>query len=352
MQLKYYKELDGVRGVAAIMVMLFHFINGLTYSGAFFQFVKKVSFLGQTGVSLFFVLSGFLITRILIQQKSQPFYFKKFYFRRALRIFPLYFLFLIIYFIIISIFNHSFSLNSFFYYVVYIQNFAMTFHWNITGPEHLWSLAVEEHFYLCWPLFVYFVDRKYLYHFIIGMIILSIFIRIYLIHQNLESFYFTFSRLDELSFGCLLALKELRNELSLKKFKFNKTTITIICFFCISILLIWYLLSGAGNNIIQIFKYTILGYIYYIFIGLIIQLDMHHCIKKLFTSFPLTFSGKISYGLYIYHPLCFLLLNYVMDNHFLFLNFLFSIIFTYLISFISFYYFENPFIKLKKKLAI
>jgi len=351
MQLKYYKELDGVRGLAAIMVMLFHYINGLSYSSSFFQSIKKLTFLGQTGVSLFFVLSGFLITRILIKQKDKSYYFKYFYYRRALRIFPLYFLFLFIYFIITGVLTHSFNLNNIFYYVVYIQNFAMTFQWNISGPEHLWSLAVEEHFYIFWPFIIFLVSSKYLSKFVVAMIILSISVRVFLLQQNLETFYFTFSRLDELSFGCLLALKELRDYTEKKKFKFNKTTYVFFTLSILTAFFVWYLFSGKNNYGLQIFKYTFLGFIYYICIGSIIQLHSKNWLKKIFLSKVLCFSGGISYGLYIYHPLCFLLLNQIIGFHYLIVNFLISFLFTYIVAYLSFNYFEYPFIKLKSKLA-
>src|ERR1700755_1520169 len=99
--LKYYKGLDGVRGLAALMIMFYHFTPDSSNTGSFLHFLKKISVIGQSGVTLFFVLSGFLITRILLASKPNKDYFKKFYTKRALRIFPLYYLFLIICFFII-----------------------------------------------------------------------------------------------------------------------------------------------------------------------------------------------------------------------------------------------------------
>jgi peptidoglycan/LPS O-acetylase OafA/YrhL len=351
MQLKYYKELDGVRGLAVIMVMLFHYINGLTYSTINFKYLKKVAFLGQTGVSLFFVLSGFLITRILINQKDRPHYFRNFYYRRVLRILPLYLLFLILYFIITSVLNQSISFKNILYYLFYIQNFAMTFGWKIIGPEHLWSLAVEEHFYLIWPLIIYFVHKKNIPKIGILMIILSAVVRIYLLHKNLQTFYFTFSRLDELSFGSLLAIKELKDNLNKKEFKFHKTDYLIFTVIILFAFLAWAFYSGKSYYVVQIFKYSIFGYIYYITIGFVIQINFKHWLKKIFLSTPLCFSGRISYGLYIYHPLCYFMLRQLFNFDLLILNIVCSLLFTYFVAYLSYNYFEYPFIKLKSKIA-
>lgn len=132
MKISYYKELDGVRAIAALMVMVFHFFLYLKTSVPTLLVIKKLTGIGQTGVSLFFVLSGFLITRILLKTKNNEHYFKSFYIRRAIRIFPLYYFFLAIYFFLIPIIkNTSFiPFNEQFYFWVYLDNIPMTFKWN------------------------------------------------------------------------------------------------------------------------------------------------------------------------------------------------------------------------------
>src|SRR5689334_3773086 len=101
MNLRYHKELDGVRAIAAFMVIFFHFWHEGEFNLS--PLLTRISNFGRTGVSLFFVLSGFLITRILIATKESPGYFSSFYIRRSLRIFPLYYLFLSLTFIIIPL---------------------------------------------------------------------------------------------------------------------------------------------------------------------------------------------------------------------------------------------------------
>ena len=145
--------------------------------------------------------------------------------------------------------------------------------------------------------------------------------------------------------------EELRDYTEKKDFKFNKTTYIFFTLFILTAFFVWYFFSGKSNYGLQIFKYTFLGFIYYISIGTIIQLDSKNWLKKIFLSKALCFSGGISYGLYIYHPLCFLLLNQIIGFHYLIVNFLISFLFTYIVADLSFNYFEYPFIKLKSKIA-
>src|ERR1043165_8268527 len=125
MNLKYHKELDGIRAIAVFMVLFFHFFYELDLP----PLLTKMANFGRTGVSLFFVLSGFLITRILITTKESPNYFSSFYIRRFLRIFPLYYLFLALIFIIIPLVSGKpfapFHLQIWNW--TYLQNFALAF---------------------------------------------------------------------------------------------------------------------------------------------------------------------------------------------------------------------------------
>ncbi len=136
-KLKYYKNLDGVRALAALMVVVFHFFRDITPNSKSLHIAKEISYFGQTGVTLFFVLSGFLITRILLNAKETQGYFRNFYLRRTLRILPLYYLFLILWYFIapLLIVMHSTSFNQQVYYYTFLQNFARTFDWNSAGSS-------------------------------------------------------------------------------------------------------------------------------------------------------------------------------------------------------------------------
>jgi peptidoglycan/LPS O-acetylase OafA/YrhL len=162
MEFKHLRELDGIRAIAALMVMFFHFFQNIQTDDSFLLTVKKLSIFGQTGVSLFFVLSGFLITRILINTKNSESYFLNFYVRRSLRIFPLYFFFLLLYYFVLPWLEQKpiASFDRQIYFWTYLQNLAVTFEWDFAGPGHFWSLAVEEHFYLFWPFLIYFLTQR------------------------------------------------------------------------------------------------------------------------------------------------------------------------------------------------
>jgi peptidoglycan/LPS O-acetylase OafA/YrhL len=138
--------LDGVRGLAILLVILYH-CCGLPF--------------GWVGVDLFFVLSGFLITRILLAKQDQPDYFKNFYKNRILRIFPLYFLVLTLYFTIEYVFYHkNIAYSLYFFFFLQNTNFAKTAFENAHGLQHTWSLAIEEQFYAVFPFAVYFLNKK------------------------------------------------------------------------------------------------------------------------------------------------------------------------------------------------
>ncbi|EMR04657.1 acyltransferase family protein [Cesiribacter andamanensis] len=148
----YIRSLDGLRALAVTLVMLFHF-----------QLLDS----GWIGVQIFFVLSGFLITRILLQEKKQElgFYLKRFYWRRSLRIFPLYFTYLLL---ITGVFMLVQMPESALGKLPYLYTY--TFNFTRLSPEwthsplftHFWSLSVEEQFYLVWPLLVFLLPNRLL----------------------------------------------------------------------------------------------------------------------------------------------------------------------------------------------
>lgn len=347
MRLSYYKNLDGVRAVAALMVMTFHFFQSLGGGAVPPAFLAKVAVFGQTGVDLFFVLSGFLITRILLATKSGPDYFRNFYLRRSLRIFPLYYLFLLLYYFIFPlIFNEQTpGFGQQVYYYTYLQNFALTFNWNAAGPEHFWSLGVEEHFYLFWPLAVYFLSNTALKRLSIGIIVASLLLRVWMVNQGYSVFYFTFTRFDALAAGALLALLELKNYFT----KRNAAKFAgLLAVLFVPAVMMWTLFTGEGNNYIQIFKFLLFSFVYFSFIGLVVCLDQNHFLNRILNTKFLNYTGKISYGLYVYHLFVYQLCNRFLHLENLILEFVIKFAATFLLSTLSFYLFESSFLKLKK----
>jgi peptidoglycan/LPS O-acetylase OafA/YrhL len=159
--------------------------------------------LGGTGVDLFFVLSGFLITGILIRSKSSsPHYFLYFYGRRVVRIFPLYYAFLVIYFCFV---NRTSAEQL--HYWLYVSNWKTAFGVDFATLAHFWSLSIEEQFYFAWPLIVYFVPAKALPRACIILTLSSTLLRfplaLTLPVKVLNEL--TFFRLDGLGVGALIA---------------------------------------------------------------------------------------------------------------------------------------------------
>jgi peptidoglycan/LPS O-acetylase OafA/YrhL len=309
-----------------------------------------VGYLGQTGVSLFFVLSGFLITRILFDQIQSPHYWKNFIIRRSLRIFPLYFLYLTCEYFIIPYLTHKSSpdISLQWYYWFYLQDFATTFRWPAAGPKHFWSLAVEEHFYLIWPFFVLYYKTKQLIHPIIAIFIISAIVRFALAYNNYQTYFFTFARMDEIALGALLALLERNNHLNF--FESKKFYLTAIVIGTLSILL-WGLYSSDALLVLQVFKYNLISMLYFLFIGKVITLKDQHWINKLLCTSFFHFTGRISYGLYVYQATAVvwgLTHGYAQKPMLFFLS---LILICYSIATISYYCFENPILKLKSKLT-
>src|SRR5258706_367506 len=177
----YYSQVDGLRCIAIVAVMLEHFI----YIG-----VSKL-YVGFFGVDLFFVLSGFLITEILLNQKgTKPsrVLFKNFYIRRSLRIFPIYYLMCVFFLIALPGFKPVASCA-----FLYVLNWAQFF---TTAPvpnhvSHFWSLAIEEQFYLLWPFIIILVPNRFLLKVFIVIIIGRFSYGIYVYHKLVG---FTFNK--------------------------------------------------------------------------------------------------------------------------------------------------------------
>lgn len=339
MQLKYYKDLDGLRGMAALMVMWFHF-GGVAGSSAnlILKLIDKVSVFGQTGVTLFFVLSGFLITRILFQAKHQPHYFLNFYAKRSLRIFPLYYLGLAIYWFAASGSAHW---QKYWIYLIYLQNCSDTFNWGAGGPQHFWSLAVEEHFYLFWPVLVYITPRKQFIKLAVAVIALAFICRIVLLRSGYGTFYFTFSTMDCLAIGTLLAWAEAEEML-------GKVNFLALALACMAVLLPAWLVFGARHvDLVQIIKLPVISLFYVAITGLLIS--KYTWLNRLFGSAFFRYTGKISYGLYVLHPLSYVLFNYIAPGTHGLLGLLGCFGCSYLLATLSFYLYERHFLKLKKR---
>lgn len=203
-------ELDGLRGLAILLVVVLHFSFLEPHSSAEQAYIAFTS-AGWIGVDLFFVLSGFLITGILLDSKGNGAFFRTFFVRRFLRIFPLYYGYLVLIFLIVPILdphppepNHIWSWT-------FMNNVLMSRGgWEALPAHttHLWSLAVEEQFYLFWPLIVFWLDRDQLIRLCVAAFGLAIFARLFFAlttGEGVAGYALLPSRLDPLAAGALLA---------------------------------------------------------------------------------------------------------------------------------------------------
>lgn len=351
MELKYYRSLDGIRGIAALIVVIFHFFtypNSLYLSNL--DFYHKLTWFGQHGVTVFFVLSGFVITRILLKTRENENYFTTFYKKRALRIFPLYYLFLIIYFLVTPLLYNStwvsFKLQLPLYF--YLQNFSQVLHIKVNGPGHLWSLAVEEHFYLLWPLAIYLVKPKHVGKMIALSIIVIFLLKYFMLERGFSISKFTFTRIDDILLGAYLS------ELEFKKSFLRKNIGNVFALAALSVIplsSIVYVLSTSYPFLIEMSKFVLVAMVSFSLIGfLILYNDKKELVfNRILCSGILQYLGRISYGIYVWHILALAFLNKFFISKILFIDILITVGLTILLAHVSYYYYEIIFIKLKNK---
>ncbi|MEO8209422.1 MAG: acyltransferase [bacterium] len=352
-------ELDGIRGVAILLVILWHYVNNqlVKNDSGIISFILKLTSNCLNGVDLFFVLSGFLIGGILLKYKNSKNYFKTFYLRRIFRIFPLYYtvlgLYIILYFSIPNItqimpvlFTDTVPIWSF---TVYCQNFLMALKYSF-GPGWLgvtWSLAIEEQFYLFLPLLIFILNRQILTIVVILLIIAATVLR-YFALDNFQMHLLFQYRMDSLFTGVLLAimLKNLYVENFLKSQKKLIYTLFLI------LLIVYFLFTFEVILIPHYLTFFLFNTLFAIFI-IIPLLFKDSRISKFLRNKILRQIGVISYGIYLFHMIIIYFIYWVLGKNRLEINnnLLISVIavvafgFTLLLSFVSFYFFENKIIK-------
>jgi peptidoglycan/LPS O-acetylase OafA/YrhL len=208
--------LDGLRGVAILLVLVEHFVR-LQPATLVERLVSRGAAVGWVGVDLFFVLSGFLITGILLEAKGGQRFFRNFYLRRAFRIFPLYYGCLLLVFLVVPYLGVLGAgetrdlLHSQGWFWSYLSNVMIARAGSLSASpmEHFWSLAVEEQFYLVWPLIVWLLPRRRLKVLCLGVMLASLAIRMALRAMGEPGavlYVLTPTHLDPLAAGAWLAL--------------------------------------------------------------------------------------------------------------------------------------------------
>jgi peptidoglycan/LPS O-acetylase OafA/YrhL len=283
--MRYIKQFDALRAIAVIMVILSHWIVTLP------AVVRNR--LGSFGVDMFFVLSGFLITSILLYRKDdpKPKVFTSFYLRRTLRIFPIYYL------VILLLIGATNIETPYLYFLTYTSNY---YFYNIgyfdTILSHFWSLAVEEQFYLVWPAVILYSPNTYLVYSIITFSVIG-FISQYISGVNFIASVLTINCFHAFGGGALLAWIVIYKKEQLQTF-FICITVTAIFCLCDLVRSIFY--SIEDYRIIRI-ENTVLALLVITYI-VVNQCKTTPLFKYFLNSKILIFLGKISYGIYVYHP--------------------------------------------------
>lgn len=333
-------QLDAVRGLAILLVMM-HNISlkyPLFYSQQLFSN-------GWMGVDLFFVLSGFLITGILVDSKQSQGYLKNFYVRRCLRIWPLYyslifFMFVIVRFLSPSEFHTVMQQSSpWWAFPLFLQNFLIPISTNAAGPLGVtWSLAIEEQFYLIWPLVVRFCSSKQLRRVAIVEICISPALRYYLSLHHVYLYTNVFCRLDGLMAGALLALLVRSDNFVPSKYLKRAWAL----FFIAAPLAI--VLEAFQMRWI-VFSFTAIASVSFVYLALFWKQKWFQAVMS---NRFLIYTGTISYGLYLLHKLPFGLVQALhLDRHPL-LSLLIIFIMSYALAALSWTLLEKPFLNLKR----
>jgi len=345
----YVPELDGMRGFAILAVMVFHAISHI-FTGGFI------------GVDIFFVISGFLITALLIKEydRYEHIGLKNFYFRRILRLGPALIFFLLVYSIAsFWLFEHWKALSNVTDSLIalfYMSNWARAF--DIHTPDflgHTWSLSIEEQFYILWPLTLRFLlkkipSRKTILILVSSVAFFSWMLRIILSINgtSVERLYNGLdTRADSLLMGCALGIAMSSNLISSNiQHKFS-TILKYISPLAALILIIVIFTAKEGS---MSYYYWLLFLVEVLAVILILNIFLarNSILSRIFSNKQLVWVGSISYGLYLWHYPIF---RWIGSYYHFSIVITIGTIATFIIATASYYLLEKPFLKLKNKFS-
>lgn len=346
--------LNGLRAFAAFSVIIMHINTNLP---AFNLPSKKWLLIAAYGVTIFFTVSGFLITYLLLLEKEKTgnISLRKFYMRRILRIWPLYYLYLLLAGIVFFIFQLDggvMRLGNLLLYIFFMPNVPYILNSTLPNLPHYWSLGVEEQFYVFWPLLV--KKARKIINVLLVFFILFFLLKIgaFLIYK-LNGLYwpykmFLVNRFDCMAIGGIGACLVHSGHRVIDLMK-NKIVQVIT----------WIIVIAAALNKI-ILQHTLVDHTFFSLITLIVIVNVSFN-KQTIVSLDFRifeFLGKISYGLYVYHFLVIFLTAKIVNQFNLPSDIKTGIVYaiiistTIIISFLSYKYFEQPFLKFKNRFEI
>jgi peptidoglycan/LPS O-acetylase OafA/YrhL len=360
--------LDGVRGLAILLVVGSHFLGTELEGGIAAWLLMKGASYGVLGVDLFFVLSGFLITGLLLEAKGDAHYFRNFYARRTLRIFPLYYFVLTMLFLVWPrIATPSPMLSAAARHQAWLWTYTTNFYvashpsWHaLTYVTHFWSLAIEEHFYLFWPLVVFLFGRPALERICIGVIAGALALRVGLALAGVNEVsiaVLTPCRLDALCMGGLMALL-VRRPGGLEAWVERSGRIALLVGAAVVAVSVFSARTQLGLPVLHQVRSSLYA-VFFTALTLSSLKPATALTGRLFQGTFLRFLGKYSYGLYVYHAL----LYWAFEEHgvpgrllamvghpapALVLNFALGLVLSLLVAVLSYELIEKRFLALKR----
>ncbi len=333
-------QLDGVRGIA-ILVVIFH-----NYSAIFPSlYLQSLLSYGWMGVDLFFVLSGFLITGILFDTKRSPCYFRNFYARRCLRIWPLYYSIILLMFVVIPfllpavgaiVFARS---SPWWAYPLFLQNIFVHHSNGAAGPLGVtWSVAIEEQFYVVWAVVVRYCSSVQLQCVAVAVVCLSPALRLYLSLHQVEIYTNVFCRMDGLMAGGLIALW-------VRSDKFTASRFVPLAWFSLAVSLPLAFLTEALEARWITFSLSALASAAFVYLALFAA---PHWFRIALASRWLIYIGTISYGLYLLHKIPLDVALLVHFNRRPFLSLLMGFAASFALAVLSWNLLETPFLRFKR----
>ncbi len=365
---KHLPALDGVRGLAVLLVLCYDCLK--LHNDGFIPtlIARKFAASGWIGVDLFFVLSGFLITGILLDTVGRKGYWKSFILRRSVRIFPLYYGTLIVVFGIAPLVWLALGYESGtgalaavketqFWYWGYLQNWL--FAWQGAWPEgrvlnHFWSLAVEEQFYLIWPFVVVACSRKRLAWLCFGLCLFALTLRYVLLTNGVPgvaTYVMTITRMDSLCAGALLAIAFRSPGWTSRWAKYLPMICAVSFFLLIGIDTVYPVLKSQSFAAYSI-GHTLIATVFALLIGTLVVLSQRHLLSRLFCFPGLISLGKYSYAIYVFHRFVYRAVksfdwSFLPESSQGWAIFAATLASSYLIARISWVLWESPFLALK-----